>query len=42
MTMICKLDGVENKRDAYREEDCMKTIINFDKKKVIPLANEEC
>ena len=43
---------MENKHDVYRDEDCMKKfceflrehtmeIINFEKKKMIPLTNKE-
>ena len=52
MSTIWTTDGVENKHDVYRGKGCMKKfceslkeptikIINFEKKKVIPLTNEE-
>ena len=50
MSTIWTFDGKENKHDVYRNEDCMKKfcgslrehemkIINFEKKKMIPLTN---
>ena len=50
MSTIWTFDGKENKHDVYRNEDCMKKfcgslrehelkIINFGKKKMIPLTN---
>ena len=51
MSTIWAFDGIENKYDEYRGEDCMQKfceslryamkIINFDKKKMILLTNEE-
>ena len=52
MFMIWAFDGIGNKRNAYRGEDCMKKfdeslrdhaikIINFEKKKVILLTNKQ-
>ena len=52
MSTICKFDNIENKNNVYRGEDCMKKfceslrehtvkIINFEKKKIIPLTNEQ-
>ena len=51
MSTLWTFDGIENKHDAYICEDCMKKfceslrehakkIINFEKKKMIPLTNE--
>ena len=49
---IWTFDGIDNKHDVYRSEDCMKKfceslrehvikIINFEKKKMISLTNEQ-
>ena len=43
MSVIWTFDGIENKHDVYREslrEHAMK-IMNFEKKKMIPLTNEQ-
>ena len=50
MSTIWTFDGIENKHDVYRREDCIKTyceslreharkIINFEKKKIVSLIN---
>ena len=50
--MILTFDGKENKHNVYKDRDCMKKfseslreramkIINFQKKKMIPLTNAE-
>ena len=52
MSTIWKFDNIENKNNVYRGEDCMKKfceslrehtvkIINFEKKKIISLTNEQ-
>ena len=52
MSMIWTFDSMENKNNVYRGEDCMKKfceslrehtvkIINFEKKKILPLINEQ-
>ena len=52
ISTIWKFDGIENKYDVHIGEDCMKKfceslrehpmkIINFEKRKIIPLTNEE-
>ena len=49
MSLICTFHDIENNYDAYKDKDCMKMfceflamkIINFEKKKIIPLANEK-
>ena len=52
MSTIWTFDSIENKNNVYRGEDCMKKfceslrehkmkIINFEKKKIIPVANKE-
>ena len=52
MSTIWTFDGIENKHDVYRGEDCMKRfceslreqavkIINFEKKKIMPFTNEQ-
>ena len=52
MSMIWTFDSMENKNNVYRGEDCMKKfceslrehtvkIINFEKKKILPLTNEQ-
>ena len=52
MSLISTFDSVENKHDVHRGEDCMKKfcesldehameIINFKKKKMIPLTNKQ-
>ena len=52
MPTIWTFDDIENKHDVYRGEDYMKTfheslrenatkIVNFEKKKMIPLTNDE-
>ena len=52
MSTIWKFDNIENKNNVYRGEDCMKKfceslrehtvkIINFEKKKILPLINEQ-
>ena len=52
MSMIWTFDSMENKNNVYRGEDCMKKfceslrehtvkIINCEKKKIIPLTNEQ-
>ena len=52
MSTIWAFYGIENKHDGYRSEDCMinfckslkergMKIINFEKKKMIPLTNEQ-
>ena len=52
MSTIWTFDGIENKHDEYKGEDCKQKfceslreyamkIINFDKKKIKPLTNEE-
>ena len=52
MPMIWTFDSIENKNNVYRGEYCMKKfceslrehkmkIINFEKKKIIPVANKE-
>ena len=53
MSTICEFDDKINKHDIYRGEDCLKKfceclknhameIINFEKKKIIPLTSREC
>ena len=52
MPALWSFDGIENRHDVYRGEDCTKKscesfrehtskIINFEKKKMIPLTNEQ-
>ena len=45
MSTIWTYDGIENKYDAYRGDNCMKkfyeSLINFEKKKIITLTSEE-
>ena len=52
MSTVWTFDGIGNKKNVYRDEDCMKKfcesirkhamkIINFEKKKMIPLTNEQ-
>ena len=51
MPTICGFDFTENKHDACRSEDCLKKfweslkelamkIVNFEKKKILPLTNK--
>ena len=52
MSAIWTFDDIENINNVYRGKDCMKTfceslrdhtmkIINFEKKKIIPITNKE-
>ena len=52
MSMMQTFDGIENKHDVYRGEDCLRDffeslrqhimkIINFEKKKIVPLTKEQ-
>ena len=52
MSKICAFDHIENKHSLYHGKNCMKTfcsslrepainILNFEKKKMLPLTKEE-